>query len=332
MSVRISGHQEKQLMEALLDAFPTESEIAQMVRYGGITRNLAAVAGSGRLKDVIFNLLVWAGAHDQIAALVLAARNANPTNPYLRAFAEEIDLAATTLAQGELEKIVLKSVAFQNVEQWREKMSACELAVCRVEMPDGSMGTGFLVGPDLVMTNHHVIEKAIHDEGLRQGIAVRFDYKATSDGTTLRSGKPYRLAMGDEWLVDSSPSSDLDYALMRVIDNPGLQPVGDQDGAPVRSWLTPTAHQFEVGEPVFILQHPHALSLKFAAGSITEILVNSNTVRYSANTLRGSSGSPCFNSGWNVVALHHWGFTTHNEGIVISAILNQPKVKAVLSD
>jgi V8-like Glu-specific endopeptidase len=36
-------------------------------------------------------------------------------------------------------------------------MIQAEWAVCRVEKPEGrALGTAFLVGPDLVLTNHHV--------------------------------------------------------------------------------------------------------------------------------------------------------------------------------
>ena len=42
------------------------------------------------------------------------------------------------------------------------------------------------------------------------------------------------------------------------------------------------------------------------------------------NTSPGSSGSPCFDKGWNLVALHHSGdpagVLRHNQGVPIGAI------------
>jgi V8-like Glu-specific endopeptidase len=53
-------------------------------------------------------------------------------------------------------------------------------------------------------------------------------------------------------------------------------------------------------------------------------------VTYKTNTEAGSSGSPCFNANWDLVALHHSGDPnfdpghkpTYNEGIPFSAIAN----------
>lgn len=292
MGVQLSGQQERQLHDALLDAFPTESALAQMARFGGVTRNLAVIAGSGRLGEVVFNLLVWAGAHNKIADLLIAARNANPTNVLLRTFAETVGLAAQTPTQAELEAMVMVSVRFQQVEQWRETMSQRELAVCRVEIPGVSYGTGFLVSPDLLMTNYHVLQPVIDQPTLAPSVLLRFDYKMSADGVTLRPGEIYRLADTPDWLIDSSKPGQLDYALVRVAGAPGDQPVGGQPEAPTRGWLTPLAHSFVVGEPLLILQHPEARPLCFAPGAVTAIAADQQSITYSANTLRGSSGSP----------------------------------------
>jgi V8-like Glu-specific endopeptidase len=48
-------------------------------------------------------------------------------------------------------------------------------------------------------------------------------------------------------------------------------------------------------------------------------------VRYATNTLGGSSGSPCFNFDWDLIALHHYGDPSYNhpkynQGIPIGLI------------
>jgi hypothetical protein len=160
------------------------------------------------------------------------------------------------------------------------------VAVCRVEAPDETYGTGFLLGPDLVMTNHHVVKQVITNPGLRESVVLRFDYKTGPDGVELRPSQTYRLAA--DWLVDSSPSMDLDYALMRVEGTPGEDPVGGQQGAPQRGWLKPAAHAFEVGEPILILQHPQAAPLKFTPGSLKSVIAGGQRVTYTANTPVGT--------------------------------------------
>ena len=50
-------------------------------------------------------------------------------------------------------------------------------------------------------------------------------------------------------------------------------------------------------------------------------------IQYITKTSPGSSGSPCFNEDWKVVALHHAQKSTHfgsiREGILLSAIYKE---------
>lgn len=51
-------------------------------------------------------------------------------------------------------------------------------------------------------------------------------------------------------------------------------------------------------------------------------------IRYRTNTLPGSSGSPCFSQGWDLVALHHNGdpefwTPTYNAAIMQALLLVQ---------
>jgi V8-like Glu-specific endopeptidase len=56
---------------------------------------------------------------------------------------------------------------------------------------------------------------------------------------------------------------------------------------------------------------------------------NGTRMQYRVNTEGGSSGAPCFNTEWQLVALHHSGDPnfevdhkpTYNEGIPVGAIL-----------
>jgi hypothetical protein len=74
-------------------------------------------------------------------------------------------------------------------------------------------------------------------------------------------------------------------------------------------------HNFVKGEPLMILQHPAAEPLKLSIGSVAQPDFGGTRVAYTANTLGGSSGSPCFNSALAPVALHHWGDVNHNRGV-----------------
>jgi V8-like Glu-specific endopeptidase len=65
---------------------------------------------------------------------------------------------------------------------------------------------------------------------------------------------------------------------------------------------------------------------------------NNTRVRYRTNTEEGSSGSPCFNQDWELVALHHSGDpnferpATYNEGIPFEAILKRLAAKGAAGE
>jgi V8-like Glu-specific endopeptidase len=196
-------------------------------------------------------------------------------------------------------------------------MAAREAAVCRIEFPvQQGQGTGFLIAPDLVMTNHHVLSDFIDRDWDPTQICCRFDYQTGADGVTKRAGQSVGLAQ--QWLVRHSPTDQLDYAIIRLAEAVGTLPIGGQpDGR--RGWLSPLAHTFESGESIFIMQHPKSAPLKLASGGLVK--AETRRVYYLANTLNGSSGSPCFTSGWDLVAIHRAGDEVSNVGVPFSAIL-----------
>lgn len=88
--MKISGKHEKELQSALLKAFPTESSLAQMVRFG-MDEYLEHVAKGNNLADIVFQLICWARSQDRLHELLAAARAANPNSPELIAFKENLN-------------------------------------------------------------------------------------------------------------------------------------------------------------------------------------------------------------------------------------------------
>lgn len=319
---QMTGEQQGRLHDALLAAFPDVGSLRRMVGFG-LNQNLDAIANIGKLSDTVFDLLKWAISRGKIAAVVVAARNSNPDNPALRSIAEELQLAPES---AELESIVLRTVGFTGVEAFRERMSRSELTVCRIELAQYS-GSGFLISRDVVITNHHVVKPAIAGAVNPIDVVLRFDYKTDVGGTTVQSGSEFRLAT--DWLIDSSPADELDYALLRIKGTPGEMHVAGQQDAPARGWLTSGAHTFTQGEPLFIIQHPNAKPLAVSAGSFISQRSSPRRIVHSVSTLPGSSGSPLFTSDWNLVALHSGGSVGGNEAIPFSAILDELKSKNI---
>ena len=200
--------------------------------------------------------------------------------------------------------------------------------ICRVDIDsvDGlhANGTGFLVGPDLVLTNYHVVENCDPEK-----IKCRFDCRDVGPDN-FEVGPPVDV----EKVVRSSPFSrseyerqysghstvhpndnELDYALLKLVRRIGEENYTTKDGVGARGWiaLPATKPNIHPNSRVHILQHPKGRPLKSADGSLSEQQPTTSRLRYLANTESGSSGSPCFqftNSkkpDLTVVALHNYG-------------------------
>src|SRR5262249_577373 len=143
--------------------------------------------------------------------------------------------------------IVKPHWSFIDVASFRDRYGRLESCVCAIETGSG-LATGFLVGPDLVLTNYHVVENMSPDAVTE--CICRFDYKSV-DRDIIQSGRAVKLAAppvaarpygsadltasGDQWA-----EHELDYALLRLADRIGEQPVGmgAEPGAPARGWIT----------------------------------------------------------------------------------------------
>ncbi len=345
----LTGTEWQQLRNALMNAFPVPTGLQQMLQFR-LDRNYFEFAGAlGSYPDTVFNLIQAAEAQGWTDALVAAARASNPGNEMLMAFAQQRGMASTALAGQQLQRMIKKSQGFLNVAQWRTRLGQIETRVCRIELNGDAKGTGFLIGADWVLTNYHVMEAVIEGVVAVSDVEVRFDYKKLEDGKTLNYGTPYGLA--DDWLLakskpspvdtepdpgDRLPAEDqLDYALINLAEQVGNLPVGSkpEPGAPARGWvkLARTAATFEADTTVLIMQHPLGSPLKLAIDTLIGLNANGTRLRYTTNTEPGSSGSPCFDVNWNLIALHHSGDAgfeplhrpTYNEGIPIGKISGQ---------
>jgi len=350
----LTGTQFQELTNALISAFPSAMELSMMVKFK-LDLNLDTIVSPALpLSAVAFELVQAMEARGWTARLIAAARETRPDNPTLFAAAQRVGLAVRPPPQAPtLERIVRDSNSFLDIVKVRTRLGEIETRVCRVEVTSDrgrSYGTGFLLGSDVVMTNYHVMQPVIEKAAgadARQ-VLLRFDYKRSADGEEINPGQVFHLA--DDWLVDQSPPSaidmqqepksgdpsadQLDYALLRLETAAGSQPVGEKaaPGAPPRGWLSvsPHADTFPVDSPLFIVQHPDGEPMQLALDAQAVIKVNGNgtRVQYRTNTVGGSSGSPCFNKDWELVALHHSGdpnfaplhHAAFNEGIPFAAI------------
>lgn len=330
MTSSLSGSEKEQLSIALLDAFRTEDVLRRLLSYK-LSLNLDRFT-FGSLENRVFQIIDTAEAKGWLRELVHVAHADSPGNFLLHQFFEQYETSPQRSVTGaELERIVSKARGFINPAVWRSKLEEVEARVCRIELaPDYAIGTGFLVSPDVILTNYHVIEGKQLDS-----LQVRFDHKVLADQSTIQSGTVYPVRKCIEKspysLVDTQmpkPSlptlQELDYALLQVGGSPGEQQLAGR----VRGWiaLPDQDHSFTTDSLVVIVQHPSQQPMKVAFDSLIDINENRTRITYKTNTEPGSSGSPCFDETWKLIAIHHSGdprlyvSASFNEGIPAATI------------
>ena len=205
-----------------------------------------------------------------------------------------------SLAQLSQERIIGSSDLFDI--NYLELAIAVGRGVARIEI-GGARATGFLVGPGLLMTNNHVLK----DEADAGRALAQFDYQDNASGELLPR-QDFRLNPGKFFLTDKV----LDFTIVGVDDtslrNRALS------GYP---WVRLIAElgKAEKGDDVNIIQHPRGglKQIAFRRNEVIEIPDGQKDfLYYTTDTEPGSSGSPCFNDQWELIALHHSGVPKRN--------------------
>ena len=218
-----------------------------------------------------------------------------------------------------LEKIINSEDNFLDLQLLNGALY-CAAAVCRIEFPPGDpLGTGVLIGPDLLLTNQHVLSSK---EMLEDALA-RFDYALDETGVA----PPGRVFRFKKDFYFASPDTELDYAVVKLQAAPlaALAPPPEAADATMmtlaragkhRGYLALSPRFITDKERVNVIQHPNGQPLKvvmtqnYVTGDMTD-----TRVHYVADTMEGSSGSPVFGRNWEIVALHHSGQPHPPDGV-----------------
>src|SRR4051812_47165800 len=81
--MELTGTQYQQLQNALLSAFPSQTALAQMVRFR-LNQVLSQIADGSNDTERVFNLIGWAETNGKLDNLIDGALAANPDNDTLR--------------------------------------------------------------------------------------------------------------------------------------------------------------------------------------------------------------------------------------------------------
>lgn len=213
-------------------------------------------------------------------------------------------------------------------------------AVARIKVPPGPYtdfrghpasgewhGTGFLAGPNLLLTNHHVLNSI----EVATAAVAEFDYETSVDDLMVArtNGAPAvkRFKLHPQRLFVTSPADKggLDYTFVWI------EEAAAKEFGSIR--MLRASFTVKKYDPVFVVHHPQG-RLKEVSLDDTEVLrMGSTFIHYAADTDYGSSGSPVFDRNGRLIALHHArngdspeqlqdGRTVDvvNEGVKISAI------------
>lgn len=214
-------------------------------------------------------------------------------------------------------------------------------------------GTGFLVGPDLVLTNCHVIKDLVDiavdgtvtEKEPGDQIYCFFDYNSdpiprVPHDDTRKSAFTAVKGKQAGWLeaaraplpfdgTDRCPASAgtlYDYALIRLERPVGKVP-SRKSGGEARGWLQlpENINVLIRDKRVIVHQHPGAAPQQFDIGDYVGLDRTATRVRYTVSAARGSSGGAAVDIEGNLFALHNaevqpLGNPPMNQGVRIDDI------------
>jgi V8-like Glu-specific endopeptidase len=160
-------------------------------------------------------------------------------------------------------------------------------AVVKLIRSDGASGTGFLVAPGILLTNHHVLP----DPSTAAMTLVLANYEAAHPGTT--PGKPASVPLDPDSMFVTNSELDFTFCGVQGLDFLGSIP------------LDRTSLNIAATETVNIIQHPRGRPKEVGLRDNRVVQADSLVIHYACSTEPGSSGSPVFNNAWEPVALHH---------------------------
>lgn len=309
--VRWTEPQVRQTLALLAEAVYREAEIVQVVQDSGVPIGQVELGGSVSLVwRSVFNA---ASGQGRVPALLDTVSELRPT---LRGRFDELREAEPVLASeapvppdqrdpasaswknfsedGQTEAIIVAdqptfvdiSFLARGIERSR---SVCRLVT---RFPNGKgTGTGFRVGSEHILTNHHVLFDWEDGDAPATAVEAWFNYEDDVDGQP----KPISQVACDASSVTAEKADD--WALVRVASAiPDQFPVMAVTGARVPA----------VNDRVCIIQHPGGGPKQIAFQHNLVRDVADDVVQYWTDTDLGSSGAPVFDEHWQVVALHHF--------------------------
>lgn len=308
----------------LADLYPITSESYKIVDYANLKKT--HISFKDRSIDNWYAILSEADKNNQVLDVINAVRQDYPEHPTVRWIAQLLQGNAAGVEAPKvgddlrwngqkgfdvLEKLMGRQSTFLPIS-FLEAGVSCSTSVAKVILPQrNASATGFITERNLFVTNHHVIRSANEAKDAR----LQFNYQRDRDGLELT---PAEFSLNP--ISYFKTSDEHDWTVVRI------------DGDANSTWGALPLKKIDVAETshVNIIQHPNGDYKQIAMYHNVVAYADKHRVQYLTDTMPGSSGSPVFDSAWNVIALHHSGgwilepqsekAVYRNEGINISLI------------
>jgi V8-like Glu-specific endopeptidase len=333
-----SRPQLRALRDLLAQSIYRPREVEDLVLAAGLNPGMIDFGGSASLQWR--SILVRARAQERIAALLDVIRESQPpldtridelvrTRPVLEPGTGQPDELSDPRGAGwkgfGAERLVVSGVdtllgiAFLAVGLERGR------SVCRLTATFGQKsvhGTASLIGPGLLLTNHHVLRDWEDGDRPASTVEAWFDYELDQEGVT----RQMTVVPCDAASVAGEREND--WAVVRT----SVAPPPTSAVLELRGAAAPRKDDY-----VFIIQHPEGGPKMIGLSHNLVRYVDDDVLQYWTDTKAGSSGAPVFDSRWQVVGLHHrWveapegdGVTYRNQGRRIERILRELELRGI---
>ena len=326
-----------QLNDVLGDLVSNKDGITKYVKDSGLKPQYINTSGSAL--DVWSEVLSEADKNNKVDELIKVVLHSYPDNSFLKTalISKEIDFSASPdiddisdwqdISEETLEVLTLEQSTLLPINFLAKGLQKSK-SVGKVEIKIGnnqySVGTGFLfkvknIDDLFFITNYHVINSQKDIDKTR----IIFDYELDIEGNTIPS-RSFNIDADGPWYC--SEVQDCDATIFKLLDkNNTLSEYG---------YIRLKEIEISKNDFVNIIQHPKGEMKQISLYHNIVTNTNDRVVQYLTDTLKGSSGSPVFNSDWDVVAVHHSGGgskpgepqlpegkKSRNEGILINKII-----------
>ncbi|MES0133607.1 serine protease [Mesorhizobium sp. M0016] len=314
--IRLSTQREQEFAEALADSF--DSQFLESLLASRLNLKVREIVSPFSAYEVQVRAIVRHAADiGRLEDLLRVAYEANPRSERLQSLNEAVGLLPAT---DNLVEMVRDKLGPNQVGPWTSGLAEIRQQVCVVSGAAGHTGisgTGFLVGPDQVMT--HVVVAPLGPDGrFSAGGAPVVSFA----GLTGPSPAPYTV------LPDPIFVSRSGLVVMQLDRQAGreIQAGGTLTQSRGRGWIVPHGPAASAaGTAVIIVQHHQDQDVRVAIDTEGLVSTAGGMLQYRTATRPGATGAPCFDIEWRLLGVHLQTSSKEdvNEGIPIAAFVAQ---------